>query len=304
MSRRQLAGFIALCLIWGSTWAAIRIVVMHMPPLLSVSIRFLLASLILLPVMLVRRPRMPKGREWGVISVLGLVMIVLPFSLVAWAEQRISSGTVAILFATSPLFTAWMEPRLGHRSQRKSVPRMTQFALWGGLGGVSLVLSQTVSLTASQIIGVAAVLTVVILGSATATVAKSELKSMPLLTVTTVQFIFAGGILWLTSHIVERRHPTMWTPSTVLATAFLGVVSSALGFLLFYWLLAELRPYQLASKQLLMPVIAIAEGVLLLHEPLSWTTVVGTMVALGCLILVMRVRVEENDAQNMQRQFQ
>jgi len=242
--------------------------------------------------LLVRRPRMPKGREWGVISTLSLVMIVLPFSLVAWAEQRISSGTTAILFATSPLFTAWMEPHLGNASERRRVPRATHYALWGGLGGVLLVLFGAISLSASQVLGVAAVLTVVILGSATATIARTELRGMPLLTVTTLQCILAGGVLGVTSLLLEPRHAATWTSTAVFAMLFLGAVSSAVGFLLFYWLLTELRPHQVAARQLLMPVVAIAEGALLLHEPLPWTMVAGATVVLASLIVVMKIKEE------------
>jgi putative membrane protein PagO len=288
MTARQISGFIALSLIWGSTWAAIRIVVEHVPPLLSVAIRFILAFVVMLPVLLVLRPRLPKGREWGIIAALSLVMIVLPFGLIALAEQRISSGSTAILFATSPLFTAWMEPRLGSLSQRRPVSRATHVALWAGLAGVLLVLSGAITFTESQIIGALLVLGVAILGAATTTLAKSELERMPLLTVTIVQFLIASAVLGLMSLLLERGHTVTWTRPTVLAMLFLGVVSSALGFLLFYWLLGELRPYQVNARQLLMPVVAIAEGTMLLHEPLPWTTVAGTAVVLGSLVIAMR----------------
>lgn len=288
MSGRQISGFIVLSLIWGSTWAAIRIVVEHVPPLLSVAIRFVLAFLVMLPVMLVLRPRLPKGREWGIIVVLSLVMIVLPFGLIALAEQRISSGTTAILFATSPLFTAWMEPHIGRMAQRKRVSRITHFALWLGLGGVLLVLSRAISLTEFQIVGAMLVLGVAILGAATTTLVKSELEGMPLLTVTSAQFLIASGVLGVMSLLLERGHTVTWTRSAVLAMVFLGVGSSAIGFLLFYWLLGELRPYQVNARQLLMPVVAIVEGAVLLHEPLPWTTVAGTTMVLGSLVVAMK----------------
>jgi drug/metabolite transporter (DMT)-like permease len=290
MSARQISGFIALSLIWGSTWAAIRIVVENVPPLLSVAIRFLLAFVVMLPVLLVLRPRLPKGREWGIIAALSLVMIVLPFGLTALAEQRISSGTTAILFATSPLFTAWMEPHLGSIAQRRRISRATHVALWLGLAGVLLVLSRAISFTEFQVVGAMLVLVVAILGAATTTLAKSELNGIPLLTVTSFQFIVASAVLGLMSLLLERGHSVTWTRPTVAAMLFLGVVSSALGFLLFYWLLGELRPYQVNARQLLMPAVAIVEGTMLLNEPLPWTTVVGTTMVLGSLVVAMRTK--------------
>ena len=295
MSRRQLAGFLVLSLIWGSTWAAIRVVVQHMPPLRSVSFRFLLASVVLLPIMLVRRPRLPKGREWGVLIVLGIAMVVLPFSLVAWAEQRISSGMTSVIFATSPLFTAWMESFVGRPKQSKRVPPMALFAMLAGFGGMVLVLSGAISTSSTQAGGAVAVLLVVVVGSATSILAKHELKGIPPLTASTVQCLVTGVLLGLTSLVVERGQVTHWTISTIAAMLFLGVVSSALAFLIFYWLIVDLEPYKLAARQLIMPVVAIAEGILLLHEPLPWTMVVGALVVLVSVVIVLRVKIDGDD---------
>src|SRR5882757_5711261 len=165
MSRLHLVGLLALSLIWGSTWAAIRVVVQHMPPMRSVSLRFVVASSVLLPVIWIRRSRLPRGREWGVLSLLSLITIVVPFSLIAWAEGHISSGATSILFATGPLFTAWMEPHLGGRMHRRRVPRPVLRALLLGLVGTLLVLSSSISRSSAQAAGAAAVLFVVILGA-------------------------------------------------------------------------------------------------------------------------------------------
>ena len=69
-SRREIAALLLLSLLWGSTWAAVRLTVLHMPPLRSASLRFLLPAAVLLPAMLFYRSRVPKGREWGLLAVL------------------------------------------------------------------------------------------------------------------------------------------------------------------------------------------------------------------------------------------
>jgi len=254
----------------------------------SVSLRFAVASSVLLPVIWFRRSRLPRGREWGVLSLLSIITIVVPFSLTAWAEGRISSGATAILFATGPLFTAWMEPHLGGRTHRRRVPRPVLLAMLLGLAGTLLVLSGSISRSSAQAAGVAAVLFVVILGAITGTTAREQITGLPIPTVAGVQCVMAAGLLGLSSLIVESERSTEWTGSSIFAMLFLGIFSSALGFLLFYWLMVELRPYQLASRQFIMPLVAVVEGVALLHEPMPWTMIAGSCIVLISLVWLLR----------------
>ena len=288
MSRLHLLGLLALSLIWGSTWAAIRVVVQHMPPMRSVSLRFFLASSVLLPLIWFSRSRLPRGREWAMLSLLSVITIVVPFSLTAWAEGRISSSATSILFATGPLFTAWMEPRVGRQAYRRHVPRPVLFAMLLGLAGTLLVVSGSISRSSAQTAGAATVLFVVVLGAVTGTAAREQIRALPVPTVAGVQCVIAAGILGVSSLVIESERPTDWTGSSIFAMLFLGIFSSAIGFLLFYWLMAELRPYQLASRQLIMPLVAVVEGVLLLHEPMPWTMVAGSGIVLISLIWLFR----------------
>jgi drug/metabolite transporter (DMT)-like permease len=289
LSSWRLIGFLLLSLIWGSTWAAIRVVVEHMPPLRSVSLRFLIASVILLPVMWLSGARRPRGREWGVLGTLSVLTIVIPFSVTAWAEGRISSGVTSILFSTSPLVTAWMEPHLGRRTQRRAVPRAAHLAMLFGFGGALLVLTGVVARSSAQAAGAAAVLAMVVLGSVTVPLARPEIREIPLVTVTAVQCAMSAAVLAAGSLVLEHGRPTDWTRSSVLALIFLGVFSSAVGFLLFYWLMVELRPYQLAARQLIMPIVAVAEGAILLHEAHPWTMLVGTGMVVVSMFWVLRI---------------
>lgn len=289
-SRIQFVGFLALSLIWGSTWAAIRVTVQHMPPLRSVSLRFLVASAVLVPVLAMRRSRLPTRRELGLLSVLSIFSIVIPFSLTAWAEGRISSALTSILSATTPFFTALLEPYLGGHAERRSVPRPVMVSMLLGFAGVLLVLSGSIVKSSATAEGAAAIFTVVIIGSAIGIIAKHEIRGIPILTVATVQCPIAAAVLGVASLLTESDRATNWDPSSVFAMLFLGIFSTAIGFLLFYWLMAEFRPYQLASRQLIMPVVAVTEGVWLLHEPLPWTMLAGSVLVLLSLIWVLPSR--------------
>ena len=288
-SPKKAAAFTVLSLLWGSTWMAIRIVVMHMPPLRSVSLRFLLASAVLVPIMFLRRERLPVGREWAWLFVLSTLMLAMSFSLVAWAVRRVPTGTTSLLFATSPLLTAWMEPWMGKQSQQAPVSRTVILGMLGGLAGVALVLFRSGSVSNQlQTLGVIAVLSVVVFGSMATIIAKRVLKDIPVLTISAMETLMAGAVLAVASFALERNQPTVWTPQVVWAMLFLSVLSSAAGFFLYYWLLMQIEPHLLQMRYLIMPIIAMFDGYLFLHETITWNMLLGAATVLGSLAFVLR----------------
>jgi drug/metabolite transporter (DMT)-like permease len=272
---------------------AIRIAVLHMPPLRSVSLRLLLASAVLVPIMFLRKKRLPVGREWGLLFVLSTLMLAISFSLVAWAVQRIPTGTTSLLFATSPLLTAWMEPWLGKHSQKIPVSRSVILGMLGGLVGVALVLFKTAPVGYHlQMQGVIAVLSVVVFGSMATIIAKRVLKDIPVLTISAVETLMAGAVLGVASLAIEGNRPTVWTPQVIWAILFLSVLSSAVGFFLYYWLLMQIEPHVLQTRYLIMPIIAMIDGYLFLHEEISWNMLLGAAAVLGSLAFVLRAEAK------------
>src|SRR5262252_8586992 len=93
LSRLQYLAFATLCLIWGSTWMAIRVLVRDVPPLRAATTRFVLADLLLIAIVFAKRLRWPAiAREWRALIVLGFTFIALPYGLLFWAERRITSS--------------------------------------------------------------------------------------------------------------------------------------------------------------------------------------------------------------------
>ncbi len=97
-----------LCLIWGSTWLAIRIGLEGAPPFLSASLRFAVAAIVLLLLAGVFRSKWPQNRtEWALVGFVGIVLFTADYGLIYWGENNgVLSGLSAILFATFPLQTA------------------------------------------------------------------------------------------------------------------------------------------------------------------------------------------------------
>ena len=102
------AAFAMLCVVWGSTWLAIRIGLQGAPPFLAASLRFVVASITLALLGIAFRSHWPTNRtEWALVAFVGLVLFTFDYGLIYWGENNgVESGLSAILFATLPLQTA------------------------------------------------------------------------------------------------------------------------------------------------------------------------------------------------------
>src|ERR1051326_2594960 len=135
VTRGQLLGYAALCLIWGSTWLAIRLVVRDVPPLEAAAILFFSGAILLLGIAVAQKRNQPSSREeWRAVFVLSLSIMAVPYGLLFWAEQYVTSSMTAVLFSAMPLLVALFTPLMMHRV----VPRRVVFALLIGCGGLLL----------------------------------------------------------------------------------------------------------------------------------------------------------------------
>jgi drug/metabolite transporter (DMT)-like permease len=223
-------------------------------------------------------------REWPTLVGFSLLTIVIPFCMIGWSSGRVSSGLTSILFSASPLVVLVLEVACAPSHRRLS--RGVLIGLFCGIVGIVCVM-QSARSSPSQIGGVIAVVLVVLLGSWSSITAQRSLHHLPPLTVSACLSVSAAVLIGIASLLFDHGKSTRWDVSAVEAILFLGIFSSALGFFLFYWLLREMRPYTLASRYFLMPVVAVSEGVIFLDEALSPSLILGAMLILGALVPVL-----------------
>ena len=296
MKPRVIVAMIALALIWGSTWMAIRVLVTAVPPLRSASLRFLLAAVILLLVIRIQRIPWPTGRGLHAAILLSLTMIAVPSALTFWSEQRLSSGLTALIFGAMPLFTAILTPWMAQDRASRRVPRGAWQAMIAGLGGLGFVLSGAISTSFWQALGAFGVLLAVLLYAGSSVYAKEALAGVHPFVSTSIQFFLGGLWLGLASMAAECARPSAWSTQSMIALLFLSVFSSALSFTLYYWLLQRIEPYQITSLQLVVPLIAVAEGAFFMHERVPWTMLVGAALVLGSIVIIMRSKRADEQA--------
>src|ERR1700741_5214444 len=140
---KVLLAFAIIYLVWGSTFLAIRVGVREVPPFLLAALRFLIAGAILCGWMIARGERSPSGRQWISAFLLAVLIFVLDYGLLFWAEQRVPSGIAAVMMATIPVFMALSEI-IFLRTQRLTL--RLALALVIGLAGVAVLVNRSLNL--------------------------------------------------------------------------------------------------------------------------------------------------------------
>ena len=288
MPRLQLLAFSSLCLIWGSTWLAIRVVVRDVPPFRGACVRFLVAAVVLL-VWAVFRKGWPRGeRQWNAILLLGITIMAVPYALLFWAEQYVNSSTSAVLYSAMPLAVALLTPLMTHHT----VPRQAVFAMLAAFGGLLILLYTGIPTGGRGLWGGIAVLFSMFCSSWSVVYAKGRLQNVDPIVATALQLISGTvALLWAT-WALEPHRPAHWSRSALLALAFLGIIGSAAAFAIYYWLLQHMQPYQLSTLNLVVPVIAVVEGSLLGRESIPLAMILAMAVVLGSVGVVLRAEAE------------
>jgi putative membrane protein PagO len=286
---KRWVGFAALGLIWGSTWVVSDTLSEQIPPLLGSGFRFLLAAVVLVPAILLKRWKLPRGRALAYLLLLSVSMIALPLVLLVWARAQLPSATVTVLFALMPLVVILLTPGL----EGRGVPNRATPAALVGLGAMVVVTG--VSFSVAQIGGAAVVFAAVVFTGAGSLIARREWKDVHPVVVTACLLGGAGFLLLAASLGLERGQSVQWTREVVRALAVLGVLGSALPYVLYFWLLHRVEAYQLATVQWIVPLVGLVETAIFLRIGLSSSIIAGAVVTLGCVLVVTRARQEDDN---------
>jgi len=279
--------FCLLALTWGTTWLALRVVAREMPPFSAAAVRFLLAALLLAiyaRLAGLRLTSIPAGRRAS-LAALALTMIGIPYALVFYAGGLISSALMAIVFAFHPVCTHVLN---SWRSRRSIFDALTLAGLSTSTAGLWVIFSPQLNGPAEELRGMVAVLGAALISSWAVVEAKFSLAAIHPVVATTWQFAGGGLFLVLLAVSLERPTPGPYSSQAWLAFAYLTLMGSCLGFVLFFRLLKDLTPIQASSLSFLTPVVAVIAGWLILDEVLGLRTLVGAGMVLTGLVLIHR----------------
>jgi drug/metabolite transporter (DMT)-like permease len=213
-----------------------------------------------------------------------VLMFGIPYALIFWAEQHITSSLTAVVYAAMPLFMALLTPLLN----RRRVPRAALESILVGWGGLLLVLSGALSASRSQIWAALAVLLALLSQTVAALTAKRLLNEISPLMSNALSMLGGGLLLFGGSAIFERHVTSEWTRDAVGALWFLIICASCFGFTGYFWLLQKMEAYKVATMQLIIPLVAIAEGALWLRERVPVSMMIGSAIVLASVGFVLR----------------
>ncbi len=289
---QTLLAFGIVYFVWGSTFLAIRIGVEHVPPFLLAAIRFSIAGAVLLVWMRVRGEPSPTRQQWTSALMLAVLIFVLDYGLLFWAEQRVPSGVAAVMMATIPVFMALSEIII-LKTRRLTITLAV--ALLIGIAGVAVLVSPSLRLGGTPIDRKGAVALVVAAISWSIAAALTRKLPLPASKVMSsgVQMFTGGVLLAITALLLGelRGFSIVTVPVQAwLALLYLIVFGSIVAFTAYVWLIHHESPTKVGTYAYVNPVVAVLLGYFAAGEPLGVRTVVGAaLVLVSVAVITLRV---------------
>jgi drug/metabolite transporter (DMT)-like permease len=284
--RAAYIAWLSVCLIWGTTYLAIRVALETIPPALLGAFRYLAAGGALALILRARGVRLPGPTHWGGLMLLGFLMIGLGNGGVIWAEQWVPSGIAAVVVAAAPFWMTGLEATLG--GERLSLQRSVGLVL-GFLGILLLVWPELTAggeLGRQFTVGVIA-LQIACLGWALgSSYSKRHAREENALGASALQMIF-GGIILLAAALVRGEFAVLtFTWRTAVAELYLIVFGSLIGYSAYVYALKHLPVSTVSLYAYVNPVIAVVLGTLLLGEPFGWRVVAASAIVFAGIAVV------------------
>jgi drug/metabolite transporter (DMT)-like permease len=260
--------------------------------------RFLVAGLVLYGWTIARGERSPDRREWMSAFVLAVLIFVLDYGLLFWAEQRVPSGIAAVMMAMIPVFMALSEIVM-LRTQRLTF--RLALALSIGIGGVAVLMSRSLSLGGVPIDRAGAVALIVAAISLSISSALTRMLPLPRSKAMSsgAQMLAGGVLLAVTAAALgEFRDFRPWTVSrgAWLALVYLIVAGSIVAFTAYVWLIHHESPTKVGTYAYVNPVVAVLVGYFLGGEALGLRTILGTLLVLIAVVAITTARVKKPEA--------
>ena len=287
-----IAALAALILIWGTTWAAIRVSLEGFPPITGVALRFAVAAAALLALVPLFGVKLGRSRtERWLWLANGLLTFAIPYSVLYWAEQWVPSGLAAVLYATYPLMLALIAQAL-LPEERLTLSKITGVLI--GFAGVAVIFSEDFhALGGSRVLAAAAVLLIsplcAALGSA---LVKRWGQGVHPLSIAAMPMLITAVLTGALSRLVESGQEVTFGTAPVLAILYLAIMGSAVTFTLYFWLLKHQTATAMGLITYAIPVIAVTVGTLFFDEPFTLRIVVGAALVLVGVSVAVRKRRE------------
>jgi drug/metabolite transporter (DMT)-like permease len=289
---------LALYIVWGSTYLAIKFAVETIPPFMSGGMRFLVSGAILLIWRRAAGDAWPTKRQWRSTAVVGILLLLGGNGLVSFAEQRIASGIAALIVGTVPLWLVLIE------ALRPGGVRPTPLAILGlltGFGGIYLLVGPSeLSIGSLQFdsIGILAVIVASFLWSIGSIYSRSADMPNSSLIATGAEMLTGSAALFIVSGLLgEWRGFDLGAVTTQswLGLAYLITFGSLVGFVSYIWLLKHAPVSLVATYAYVNPLVAVFLGAWLADETLNARILIAGLVIIGSVVLINQTKSKKTN---------
>jgi drug/metabolite transporter (DMT)-like permease len=275
--------WVAVCIIWGTTYLAIKVALDSVPPFLLGGLRYVTGGAILAGVLVARRHRLPAASDWGKLSVLGFFMLLLGNGGVVWGEQVLASGLTAVLIATSPFWMVgidalWPDGTRLHAKQ--------WLGLSIGFAGIVVlvwpdIVGSGAGSTSAFIWGTVAVQIACLGWAIGSSYTRRHVMPADVLGAAAMQMVFGGVFMLLTGSFLGEWSRLSFTPRTSFAVLYLTLAGSVIAFAAYSYALQHLDLAIVSLYTYVNPVIAVVLGTIMLGEPFG----IRMLVAAGIIVV-------------------
>ena len=262
-----------MCLIWGTTYLAIRISLETIPPLLMAAFRWIAAGGLLVLLLALRGERLPARREWPSLAILGILLLGFGNGAVVWAEQTVPSGLTAVLVATSPFWMVGFDALMPH-GEALTVRRVLGLVV--GFSGIVMLVWPELRFDGTGGGFLAGVIAAQIacagwaVGSSYARKrGRGHASGENVLATAAFEMLFGGVALGAVSLALHEPARLTFTPRTAGALAYLIFVGAIGGFSAYAYALKHLPVATVSLYAYINPIIAVVLGTLVLQEPFN-----------------------------------
>jgi drug/metabolite transporter (DMT)-like permease len=283
--------WILVCVVWGTTYLAIRIALESIPPMLIGGLRFTVAGGLLAAFLALRGYAIPHPREWTALAMLGCLMLGMGNGGVVWAEQTVPSGIAAVLVAAQPFWITGIEAALADGE------RLTSRAFGGllvGFAGIVILVWPDLrgggEWSPAFALGVAATQLACLGWSIGSSYAKRRPAGENAIMASALQMIFGGLCLLVVATARGEWQELAFTPRSLAAELYLVVVGSWAGYSAYIYALKYLPISTVMLYSYINPVIAVLLGTLVLDEPFGWRVIAASALVLAGVAIVRRRR--------------
>jgi drug/metabolite transporter (DMT)-like permease len=279
--------WIAVCIVWGTTYLGIRIALETIPPAVMASLRWTIAGAIVSVVVRARGGRLPGPGAWPGLALLGLLMIGFGNGFVVYAEQYVPSGLTAVVLATSPFWMVGVEALLpaGERPGAGAIA-----GLLVGFSGILLLVWPDLLAGGTGAarfgLGLVALQLACVGWAAGSAYSKRHRHGADVLGATALQMLFGGVIMTVVATALGEWPSLSFTPRTAVALVYLTVAGSVGAFVAYVYALRHLPISTVSLHAYVNPVIAVVLGAVVLGEPFTARVVAAAALVLAGLGIV------------------